>query len=418
MKKYSLLSITLASALSVSGVFAYQTRSFASELSNLKEEQKQVEVKKTIIESKLEQKNGEISVIEGKEKDIRNEIKRIDTNIATTNQNIRHKQEQIEQRKMEIEKIKKEIILLKQQIKERDQILDQRARAMQTSGQSINYLNVILGANSIGDLIDRVAAVTTIVNADKDIINDQKKDQIYLEDKERGKERNLAELKKFRNELQDMKEKLDQQKLQKTEIMNELGKQKQKIKKDKLSLGEAQAILYTQESAIKKAIQIEEKRVADEKPRENEIKVNNGADNKELATSSVIFIRPTQGYVSSEFGNRSLDGFHSGLDIAKGGTVPIIASADGVVSRSYLSSSYGNAIFMTHSINGRVYTTVYAHMRSRVAIQGETIKKGQIIGYMGNTGISFGQHLHFEIHEGPWNVSKSNAVNPRKYISF
>lgn len=415
MKKYSLLSITLASALSVSGVFAYQTRSFASELSNLKEEQKQVEDKNTVIESTLEQKNGEISEIEGKEKDIQNEIKRIDTNIATMDQNIRDKQEQIEQRKTEIEKVKKEIILLKQQIKERDQILNQRARAMQTSGQSINYLDVILGANSIGDLIDRVAAVTTIVNADKDIINDQKKDQIYLEEKERGIERKLAELEKFRNELQVMKKKLDQQKLQKTEIMNELWQQKQKIEKDKLSLGEEQAILYAQESAIKKAIQIEEKRVAEEKTRENEIKVTNGADND---TSSGIFIRPTQGYISSEFGNRSLDGFHSGMDIAKSGTVPIVASSDGVVSRSYLSSSYGNAIFITHSINGRVYTTVYAHMRSRVAIQGETIKKGQIIGYMGNTGISFGQHLHFEIHKGSWNVSKSNAVNPRKYINF
>ncbi len=107
---------------------------------------------------------------------------------------------------------------------------------------------------------------------------------------------------------------------------------------------------------------------------------------------------------------------HAGIDIAASGTVPIVAAADGVVSRSYFSSSYGNVIFVTHSIGGQQWTTVYAHLNSRQVSEGAVVAKGQQIGIMGNTGHSFGQHLHFELHKGAWNYSKSNAVNPLDYI--
>ena len=89
-----------------------------------------------------------------------------------------------------------------------------------------------------------------------------------------------------------------------------------------------------------------------------------------------------------------------------------MAAADGVVNRSYTSSSYGNAIMISHSINGQTYTTVYAHLSSRSVGNMQAVSKGQVIGYMGNTGDSFGQHLHFELHRGAWNAAKSNAINP------
>ncbi|PAF13480.1 peptidase M23, partial [Shouchella clausii] len=77
------------------------------------------------------------------------------------------------------------------------------------------------------------------------------------------------------------------------------------------------------------------------------------------SVASGAWTRPASGRLSSGFGNRSL-GNHFGVDIASGGTVPIVAAADGVVIRSYYSSSYGNAIFIAHSVGGQTYTTVYA----------------------------------------------------------
>jgi murein DD-endopeptidase MepM/ murein hydrolase activator NlpD len=114
--------------------------------------------------------------------------------------------------------------------------------------------------------------------------------------------------------------------------------------------------------------------------------------------------------VSSTYGARDGE-FHYGVDIAQsGGNVPIVAAADGVVSVAHYSESYGNVVYISHSINGQVYTTVYAHMTSYNVSAGQTVSKGQQIGIMGNTGDSHGQHLHFELYKGPW--AYHSAINP------
>ncbi|MGP7816207.1 M23 family metallopeptidase [Niallia sp. 01092] len=110
---------------------------------------------------------------------------------------------------------------------------------------------------------------------------------------------------------------------------------------------------------------------------------------------------------------------HYGIDFAQNGTNNIYASADGTVSQSFYSNSYGECIMILHNINGQVYETVYAHLRkgTRKVNTGQKVKQGQVIGIMGSTGDSTGQHLHFELHKGRWNGSKSNAVNPMNYIN-
>ena len=109
---------------------------------------------------------------------------------------------------------------------------------------------------------------------------------------------------------------------------------------------------------------------------------------------------------------------HHGIDIAEPGTHEIFAAADGKVSRSYTSSSYGECVFILHEFDEQEFETVYAHMKkdSRTVKEGDAVKQGQKIGIMGNTGNSFGQHLHFEVHKGRWNSRKSNAVDPLIYL--
>jgi len=109
---------------------------------------------------------------------------------------------------------------------------------------------------------------------------------------------------------------------------------------------------------------------------------------------------------------------HHGVDLAESGYHPIYAAASGQVSRSYYSSSYGECIMIVHTIDGVTWETVYAHMRSgsRMVKVGDFVTQGQTIGVMGSTGQAEGQHLHFELHKGGWNDSKSNAVNPLDYL--
>ncbi|UAC47860.1 M23 family metallopeptidase [Bacillus aquiflavi] len=129
----------------------------------------------------------------------------------------------------------------------------------------------------------------------------------------------------------------------------------------------------------------------------------------------MVFIRPAEGTITQYFKK----GTHNGIDIAKSGTVPILAAALGTVTKSYNSDSYGEVVFIKHVINGVQYETVYAHMaeRSRTVSVGQNVSVGQRLGYMGSTGWWTGQHLHFEVHKPSWNSSKSYAVNPLDYIN-
>lgn len=125
------------------------------------------------------------------------------------------------------------------------------------------------------------------------------------------------------------------------------------------------------------------------------------------------YTAPTTGRITSGYGYRS-GGMHHGIDIGKGGRsrVAVVAIADGIVTRSYYSNSYGNVVFISHNLNGQRYETVYAHLEYRSVSEGERVEKGQFIGEMGNTGHSYGAHLHFEIHSPSWNLNKTNSFNP------
>ncbi|OOE14559.1 M23 family metallopeptidase [Fictibacillus arsenicus] len=135
----------------------------------------------------------------------------------------------------------------------------------------------------------------------------------------------------------------------------------------------------------------------------------------QAAAGDNTFLKPAEGTITSYFGPRNGTN-HYGIDIAKSGFVKVAASAAGTVSRSYFSTSYGNVIFINHTIGGLPYETVYAHLNTRDVGVGATVYQGQVIGSMGNTGNSTGQHLHFEIHQPYWTSAKTYAMNPMNYI--
>lgn len=113
---------------------------------------------------------------------------------------------------------------------------------------------------------------------------------------------------------------------------------------------------------------------------------------------------------------------HFGIDLAgenPGDQPNIHAVADGEVTRSEVSDSYGEVIYMKHKdIDGKNWESVYAHMKdgSRTVKKGEKVKQDQKIGVMGETGQANGVHLHFELHQPSWNADKTHAVNPEDYL--
>lgn len=119
------------------------------------------------------------------------------------------------------------------------------------------------------------------------------------------------------------------------------------------------------------------------------------------------WIQPVDGTITDTFGTRN--GKHKGIDIAAPDGVDIVTVSDGKVVKSYYSNTYGNVVFIQHPEG---YETVYAHLAKRHVSEGDLVKKGQVIGIIGNTGVSTGTHLHFELHEGEWTFEKEHALDP------
>ena len=117
---------------------------------------------------------------------------------------------------------------------------------------------------------------------------------------------------------------------------------------------------------------------------------------------------PVSGRVSSGFGNRfhpilGSARFHKGVDLAAGHGTPIVAAADGRVVSAGWSGGYGQRVAIAHS--GGIQT-MYGHMSRIVAAAGTMVRQGQLIGYVGSSGLSTGPHLHYEVLKG------GRPVNP------
>ena len=120
---------------------------------------------------------------------------------------------------------------------------------------------------------------------------------------------------------------------------------------------------------------------------------------------------PGHTYISCHFGE--VDAFgnagHRGTDIPAPEGTPILAAHSGTVLVSGWNDSYGNQVLLD---NGAGLSTRYAHMTATAVTAGETVTAGQVIGYVGSTGDSTGNHLHFEVMQGWIRVNPLDMVSP------
>lgn len=135
-------------------------------------------------------------------------------------------------------------------------------------------------------------------------------------------------------------------------------------------------------------------------------------DERFLRISSTPAITPVPGLLTSTFGYRTdpINGrraFHPALDIAAAPGKPVLATADAVVTKAGRSGGLGKAVYLSHGFG---IATRYAHL-SKIAVEaGQQVRRGDVIGYVGNSGRSTGYHLHYEVHVD------GKAVDPRGYL--
>lgn len=129
---------------------------------------------------------------------------------------------------------------------------------------------------------------------------------------------------------------------------------------------------------------------------------------------SIPAIRPMKNvhHITSGFGRRyhpilKTMRAHTGVDITAPKGTPVYATADGVISGEKAGSGYGISVIINH---GYSYKTLYAHLSKKVVKAGQKVHRGELIGYVGTTGLSFGPHLHYEV------IKNGIKVNPVHYF--
>ena len=355
------------------------------ELSNAKKKEQAAKALESELKEKVTVVQSQISVLKG-------QIAEVQNSIGLKEQEIAAKEQQITEKEAEIA----------------DQWGDfkQHMAAMQElrDGGSVAMLSAV---NDLYELLTFNEVMQDISIKDTEILDNMKNAKEALES-------DKLTLESQRSELQSKKADLDAQNSQMRAKQNELNSsvaaaqmsaaEAQQAQKDAQAAIESDEMNY---EAVKKQIQKMIAAAAASKP----------------TLSFTGFICPLKSYsrISSEYGWRKnpvtgVNKLHAGTDFAAPGGTPIHAAASGYVQvAGWSSGGYGNYVIIYHGkmSDGVAYSTLYGHMRSVATSAGKYVKQGEIIGYVGSTGNSTGNHLHLEVWRGG---SKANAVNPRGYI--
>jgi murein DD-endopeptidase MepM/ murein hydrolase activator NlpD len=141
--------------------------------------------------------------------------------------------------------------------------------------------------------------------------------------------------------------------------------------------------------------------------------VRKNVERREALAAATPSIWPTQGWLTGTFGGRSdpftgEPGFHSGIDLATEKGQPVVATADGTVESAAWTGDYGNLITIRHGFG---LSTRYGHLSRYNVMAGQSVKRGDVIGFVGSTGRSTGAHLHYEI------LVNGSLMNPLQLLT-
>ena len=210
------------------------------------------------IKSSIDQTLKELSSLQTQRADIEAQIARIEQAVNDNHAKIDETNKQITETNAEIETLKKDIAVIEERIAQRTEVLKGRAVSFQENGGQVSYVEVILGSSSFGDFIDRVGAVATIVEADKDLIADQEADKKAIEEKQASVEEKLSDLNNTMVELEGMQAQITEQKAESELLKAQLTQQENESNTELASLRERDEALAAQKAELLVAAQVSE----------------------------------------------------------------------------------------------------------------------------------------------------------------
>ena len=394
----SLILAIIVLAVGALTVYAETIEELEERQRELEEQSEEYQRKLDESKAKVDEQQAYVDALVGKVQTVNAEISVIRQKIAALDADIAAKQKLIDQKSAEIE--------------DNLNTLRARLKAIYMAGD-VSSLEIILGAKSFTDFIDKLQIVQYISSHDEALINSIKDqmDVISAEKQELQKEKQQqeAEKKKLEEKQQELNGLLEanEEVLATLQAATEDYQMKLELTEDELDG------LSDEIQAYYRKIREEE-----ERRKQQEQGGDNSGDDTPTSTPSYTdvpsdgsYVWPTPGFywLSSVFHEERSYEYHGGIDIAGAGIMntPIYAAASGrVISTNYncehnwskyyscgCGGGYGNYVWIDHG-NGK--ETIYGHMTTPVVHTGDYVYAGQLIGYVGSTGFSTGPHLHLE----------------------
>lgn len=307
-----------------------------------------------------------------------------------------------------------------------------RIRAMEEEG-TVSYWAVLFKANSFSDLLDRLNMVEEIASSDTRRLQELSDAAQRVEDAQAELAGEKAELEGTRTELDSTQKELDAKRqeaddlivqliakgeelklrqedleAEDEELLAQIAQKEQEYNEAKLEEWLAYMATYVPPTTVAPSVPISDP---------NGSNSNNSGSNSsgsDVTVGSSWLVPCSYKKISSPFGFREsptsgASRYHQGVDLAANAGTPIVASRGGTVTIASYSNSAGYYVTINH---GDGFSSIYMHMTNYVVSSGQKVNQGQTIGYVGSTGISTGNHLHFGI------AQNGAYVNPCSYVSL
>ena len=382
-----LVAITLSS-LCLMPASAASTTQMRNEIEDL--EEKSAKLEKEI--SKLKSQKAEQQKIKDK----------LTAQISNTQAEISACTKLINSFKSEIREFEAEIAKSEAAIEDTKFLFRQRMRSIYMSGSTNNDLLVLLDSEDFSDYLALSEVSRTISAHDKKIVTEITDAIETINKSKKAINEKITAQNEIKKSLAEKQAKLKSQQSEINGVIATISADQSELEKDNK---EYEAAINKLEREIQEAI------AAANKP------ASGSGGSKNPVFVSGKFTWPVPGYynITSYYGSR-WGRLHGGIDISSAGIAgkPIVAAADGVViAAGYNTGGYGNWVMINHGTNGgNQYVTLYGHMKYSPSVSnGQKVSAGKVIGYVGSTGRSTGNPLHFEVRVN------GSRVNPMSYFN-
>ena len=406
----SLIAAFLAAVLVLSLV---PVRAEAASSSEIKKQINALKEEKEALQEQIEEIRGQYQANEDELLDMVNQKNVIDQEITLLTTQILNINDQVASYALLIADKQDELDDAEERLENLQEKHKERIRAMEEEGE-VSYWEVLFKANSFSDLLDRLNMVQEIAAADQRRMAELSEAAELVEQTRTVLEGEKTELEATREELDATQLTLEAKRAEADELLRQL-----------IARGEEFELLLAQsedeQSALMQEIAAKEKEYKEAQYQEwlatyvpPTTRPSSGNTTPSTqAPSSGGWVCPVPYYtLTSPFGMRihpvyKVERMHEGIDMACAEGTPIYAAKSGKVTVARWNNSAGNYVSINH---GDGFASIYMHMTNYIVSAGDYVTAGQVIGYVGSTGTSTGNHLHFGIsYNGTY-------VNPLNYI--